>query len=126
MIARRAALLSALALAACAAPQAAHFQSMLYLGRSMPGGGMVDDAALARFIEEEVLPRAPEGFTLLDATGHWRDTATGETVRERTAVLVLLHTPARRAMVHEIADAYTRRFGQQSVLRVETPAEARF
>ncbi len=126
MIGRRAALLSAFALAACATPEPSHVQSVLYLGRSIPGGGMVDDAALARFIEEEVLPRVPEGFTLLEATGHWRDTATGETVRERTAVLVLLHPPSRRAVAHEIADAYAGRFGQQSVLRVETPAAARF
>jgi len=124
-IARRAALAGLLALSACTPPPA-FVQTTLYLGRSVPGGGEVSDAALARFVAEEITPRFPEGFTLLDGAGAWRDRASGETIRERTMILVVLHPPARRGAVEEIAAAYARRFGQQSVLRVESPAEARF
>jgi hypothetical protein len=124
MIGRRAALAGLLGLVACA--QGPHRHSTLYLGRSIPGGGEVSDEALARFLAEEVVPRLPEGFTVLEGTGFWRDRDTGETIRERTAVLVVLHAPGSRGTVAEIAAAYARRFGQQAVLRVETPAEASF
>jgi hypothetical protein len=120
MIGRRLALAGALTLAACAGP--GMVQTTLYLGRAIPGGGRVDDAALARFVAEEVVPRFPDGFTLLDATGHWRDTATGDGVREPTLLLVVLHPPGQRATVEAIAVAYAERFGQQAVLRVETGA----
>lgn len=125
MIGRRAALAGLLALAACT-PAPAFIQTTLYLGRSIPGGGEVGDAALARFVAEEITPRFPDGFTLLDGAGAWRDRASGETIRERTKILVVLHPPARRGAVEEIAAAYARRFGQQSVLRVETPADVTF
>jgi hypothetical protein len=126
MIRRRAAIAGLLALASCTAPQPAFVQSTLYLGRSIPGGGEVSDATLARFVAEEITSRFPDGFTLLDGAGAWRDRASGETIRERTMILVVLHPPARRGAVAEIAAAYAHRFGQQSVLRVESPADARF
>jgi len=124
MIGRRAALAGLLALAACA--QGTHRHSTLYLGRAIPAGGEVSDEALARFLAEEVVPRLPDGFTVLEGTGFWRDRDTGETIRERTVLLVVLHAPGDRGAVSEIAAAYARRFGQQAVLRVETPADATF
>ncbi|MCU0984310.1 MAG: DUF3574 domain-containing protein [Acetobacteraceae bacterium] len=126
MIARRAAIAGLLALPACAAPAPSFVQSTLYLGRSIPAGGEVNDEALARFVAEEITPRFPEGFTLVEGSGAWRDRARGDTIRERTMIVILVHPPARRAAVEEIASAYARRFGQQSVLRVESPAEVRF
>lgn len=124
MIGRRAALAGLVALAACALPGTV--QTTLYLGRAIPTGGVVSDAALARFVAEEVVPRFPDGFTLLDATGHWRDTTTGEGVREPTVLLVVLHTPSQRRAAEAIAVAYAERFGQQAVLRVETGAVVSF
>lgn len=124
MIRRRAALARLAALAACA--PGTHRHSTLYLGRAIPGGGEVSDEALARFLAEEVVPRLPDGFTVLEGTGYWRDRETGQTIRERTVVLVVLHAPGDRGTVAEIAAAYARRFGQQAVLRVETPADASF
>jgi hypothetical protein len=128
MITRRQALAGLLALSACAAPAPApaFVQTTLYLGRSIPAGGEVSDAALARFVAEEVVPRFPDGFTLVEGSGGWRDRSSGETIRERTMIVILIHPPARRAATEEIAASYARRFGQQSVLRVETPVEARF
>lgn len=126
MIGRRAALAGLLALPACTTPPPAVVQTTLYLGRSIPAGGEVSDEALARFVAEEITPRFPEGFTLIDGAGAWRDRVRGETIRERTMIVILIHPPARRSAAEEIAAAYARRFGQQSVLRVESPAEARF
>ena len=75
------------------------------------------------FLAEEVTPRFPEGLTVFDAAGQWRD-GSGTIVRERTKLLLVLAPPGDDAMqrTDEIADAYKRTFGQSSVLRVVTEA----
>lgn len=96
--------------------------STLYLGRAQRGG-VVDDAAWRRFVAEVVTPRFPEGFTVLDGEGQWRG-ADGAVAREPSKVLVRIHDggAAADAAVRAVADEYARRFHQQSVLRVDTPA----
>ncbi len=61
-------------------------------------------------------PRFPDGFTVLDARGQWRDA--GAIVREPSKVLVIaLQDEARdRAEIAAVAEAYKARFRQQSVL----------
>jgi len=124
MIGRRAALAGLAALAGCAG--ATHRTSTLYLGRSIPGGGEVSDEAVARFVAEEVVTRLPDGFTLIEGTGWWRDRTSGETIRERTLILVVMHPPEGRGTVAEIARAYAQRFGQQAVLGIEGAAIGTF
>ena len=60
---------------------------------------------------------------MLDAAGQWRE-GSGEIVRERTKLLLVLARPGAEAMqrTDEIAEAYKHAFGQSSVLRVVTPA----
>ena len=71
---------------------------------------------MAGFLDAEVTPRFPDGFTVLDARGQWRDG--GSIVREPSKVLVIaLSDESRdRASLSAIADAYKARFRQQSVL----------
>ena len=83
----------------------------------------MSEAAWRAFLAEEVTPRFPDGLTVLDAAGQWREDS-GLIVRERTKLLLVLAPPGADAMQHtdEIADAYKRAFGQSSVLRVVTEA----
>ena len=99
----------------------------LFFGRSQGGVEVVSDAAWRAFLADEVTPRFPDGLTVLDAAGQWRDGA-GAIVRERTKLLLILAAPGADAMrrTDQIADAYKRAFGQSSVLRVVTPACASF
>jgi Protein of unknown function (DUF3574) len=81
------------------------------------------------FLDEEVTPRFPDGFTVLDGQGQWRADERSEIDRIRSRVLVIVHpdTPAKRAGVEAIRAAYRERSGAQSVLAVETPVrEPRF
>ena len=89
----------------------------LFLGRSHQDVEVVDDDAWRAFFEEEVTPRFPDGSTVIDGWGQWRDSS-GIIVRERSRVLLILATPGGRARVRiqEIADAYVRTFDQESVL----------
>ena len=95
----------------------------LFFGRSQGTVEVVSEEAWQAFLADEVTPRFPDGLTVLDAGGQWRD-GSGEIVRERTKLLLVLAPPGGDAMqrTDEIADAYKQAFGQSSVLRVVTPA----
>jgi hypothetical protein len=125
---RAAAIVAALALAACAQPPAPSctaplkpaLEVDLYFGRDKPGGGEVSEAEWAAFVAEVVTPRFPDGLSVLNVEGQHRDPA-GRIIRERTKLLVVVvfDAPAHQARVGEIVAAYNRRFGQHGVFRAE-------
>ena len=124
-------LLLALALGACAqagappvctAPLKAAVAIDLYFGRDKPGGGEVSDAEWGAFVTEVVTSRFPDGLSVFDSSGQYREPS-GRIVRERSKrlVVVVFDQPAHKAKVIEIVEAYKQRFGQYSVFRVEQP-----
>ena len=126
---KRALLLLALAVGACAQPGAppvctAPLKSAvaidLYFGRDKPSGGEVTDAEWGAFVTEVVTSRFPDGLSVFDSSGQYRE-PTGRIVRERSKrlVVIVFDSPAHKAKVIEIVEAYKQRFGQYSVFRVE-------
>jgi len=95
----------------------------LFFGRSQGDREVVSEEAWRAFLAEVVTPRFPDGLTVLDAAGQWREDS-GAIVRERTKLLLVLAPPGADAIqrTDEIADYYKRAFGQSSVLRVVTEA----
>ena len=93
----------------------------LYFGRDT-AKGEVSEADWAKFLAEEVTPRFPEGLSVVEAQGQYREPS-GKLTRERTKLLVvvLFDAPAQSAKLKDIAVAYARRFDQQTVFRVERP-----
>ena len=91
----------------------------LFMGRSTQDGEVVDDAAWDAFLADTVTPHFPDGLTVLDARGQWRDSE-GQILKERSKLLVILAPPSDDGMglIDEISDEYERRFNQESVLRV--------
>ncbi len=89
-------------------------------GRNIGDRIGVSEAAFARFVDDEVTPRFPDGLTLLDAKGQYRDGRRRVLVREPGKVLLIaLNDDADgRARIEAIADAYKRRFNQQSVVTI--------
>ena len=102
-------------------------RSELYFGRLKPDGTVVTDAEWRAFVAEQVVPRFPDGFTVLDALGQYRG-RNGQIIAEPTKILLVVHAPdARpRASVQELRDVYRRLFQQESVLLIESPARAGF
>jgi hypothetical protein len=100
----------------------------LWLGAEIPTGGQVTDEAWAEFVAAEVTPRFPDGFSVVEAAGHWRH-PDGTPVRERTRVLVVLRPAgdagAARAL-EAIAAAYVARFHQDAALRTADEVDVRF
>ena len=119
--------LAALALLACGGgeeepcPEGSdrYAEYQLFLGRSTGAGGEVSDEQWAAFLAEAVTPRFPDGLTVLDAAGQWRDGA-GAIQRERSKLLWILAPPGdeARRLIDEISEEYERRFNQESVLRI--------
>ena len=91
----------------------------MFFGRSTGGEEVVSDAAWRQFLGREVTPRFPDGLTVLDGAGQWRN-AEDAIERERSKLLVVIAPPGPDGLrrIEEIADAYKRRFRQDSVLRV--------
>ena len=85
--------------------------------------GPVTEAEFQQFVALEVRPRFPDGLTLLEARGQFRQNDV--TVEEQSFVLILLYpyetssTCARR--IQRIRDLYKQQFDQESVLRVDNP-----
>ncbi len=99
----------------------------LFLGRSTSDGSEVSDEQWAAFLADTVTPRFPDGLTVLDAAGQWRDSA-GAIQRERSKLLWILAPPGdeARRLLDEISEEYERRFNQESVLRILGSACASF
>ena len=95
----------------------------LFFGRSKGGEEVVTDEAWRAFLAEEITPRFPDGLSVLDVAGQWRD-ASGTIVRERSKMLLLLVESGASGMqrTDEIAQAYKQTFGQEFVLRAVTAA----
>ena len=93
------------------------------MGRSGQSGEVVDDEAWTTFLADTVTPRFPDGLTVLDAQGQWRDPE-GLIQKERSKLLVVLVPPGgdHMRLIDEVSDEYKLRFSQESVLRVVSDA----
>ena len=111
----------------CRADERPLARDTLYFGRSIPGGGEVDDASWQRFEHDVLSPAFPRGYTVLDAHGRWQGAA-GATIGEDSRVVVLVHgddLDSAKA-VREVAAAYKATFRQESVLRERSAVCAAF
>lgn len=113
-------------LGGCAVHPGHQVLSKLYFGLSYAGGS-VSETDFDRFLDTCVTPRFPAGFTRYDTEGRWRGAA-GETVREKSAVVEIVHVSGRKeeASIQQIIDLYKRSFSQESVLLVEESPQVKF
>jgi hypothetical protein len=98
-----------------------------FFGRDIMGRETVSDADWKRFLDEEITPRFPDGFTVVDTYGQWRN-ANGAIAMERGKALIVITAGGGddAARVATIRDAYKRRFMQESVLFVQSSVCAGF
>lgn len=103
---------------ACVPPAQSMVTAEMYFGRNIGGRVGVSDAAFAKFTAREITPRFPQGLTVVDGRGQWRDTENGRVLREPSKVVLITFTdsPDARANLGAIANAYKQTFRQQSVL----------
>jgi len=104
----------------CPAPLRSAVEVDLYFGGDAGNGRAVSDAEWAAFMAEEVTPRFPDGLSVIDVAGQYREPS-GRMVREKTKliVVVIFDAPAHLAKVQALIEAYNRRHSQNSVFRTE-------
>jgi hypothetical protein len=103
----------------CSGAQKPWMVADLLFGRSR-----VSEANWTRFLAAEVTPRFPDGFTVFDARGQWRDPGGPKISRERSKVVMIAMPPSadNDSRLQQIIDAYKTRFKQQSVGLIVRPA----
>jgi hypothetical protein len=96
----------------------------LLFGRNVGKHLGVSESAWGRFVDREIVPRFPDGLTVYDASGRWRDRTSDRLVREPSKIvhIVLPGDPQDIARLNEIVEAYKARFKQQSVGVIVRPA----
>jgi hypothetical protein len=103
----------------------------LFFGRNKPDGTEVSEEYFAGFLKEIVTPEFPDGLTVLDGIGQFRD-AKGNVIQEKAKVLVLLYSSDKRKQsnrkIELIRKCYKIQFQQESVLRMDSilPVEVSF
>jgi len=97
--------------------------AQLFFGRDVDGKPDVGDAAFARFVDEEMTPRFPDGLTVLDGGSQWRGPE-NKLIRE-AAKIVLIVLPGDGKVaprLEAVRNAYKTRFKRNSVLLVTQAA----
>ncbi|MBX9841532.1 MAG: DUF3574 domain-containing protein [Xanthobacteraceae bacterium] len=118
--------LSASATAAAAQPalQCTGNQKSWMVAELLFGRSNVSDFNWDRFLAAEVTPRFPDGLTVYDARGQWKNPRSGTIARERSKVVMIAMPPdaGHEAKLQDIIAAYKTRFKQQSVGLIIRPS----
>jgi hypothetical protein len=95
----------------------------LFFGLRKPNGTEVNNTEFQKFVDREVTPRFPDGFTVISGRGQFKD-ANGAILQERSKLLILLYPIAASSnqQIERIRTAYIQAFQQQSVLRSDNLA----
>jgi hypothetical protein len=96
----------------CTPPQKPMLDVELLLGR-----GKASAARWRQFLAREVTPRFPDGLTVYETTGQWRDPARNVIGREKSRVLRIIvpADPPASDKIAAVAEAYKKQFAQKSV-----------
>ena len=102
----------------------AWIKTELYFGLRKPLG-RVTGQEWEEFITEFVSPRLSEGLTVIDGYGQWLHPQKA-LAKEECKIVVFIHRAdgQHEDAIKEVRSEYKRRFRQQSVLRVDTRANA--
>lgn len=92
-----------------------------------PGQG-VSDADWRAFLDAEVTPRFPSGFSVVDVYGQWQGKSQRhvERLRSKMLVIVCVDSTENRAKIEAIRTAWKQKTGDESVLRVTEPVDVSF
>jgi len=101
----------------CHSGQQPRLIAELLFGRDIGRHVGVSEAAWARFVARELTPRFPDGLTVTDTVGQWRDRDNGGVVHEpgKHVEIALPGNADDDASLEAVVSAYKRAFHQQSV-----------
>jgi Protein of unknown function (DUF3574) len=102
----------------CAPPARAMISAEILFGRDIGNRIAVSESDFAAFTAAEITPRFPDGLTIIDTRGQWRDPARNRIVLEpgKLVKMIFDDQPQKRAALEAIVSAYKNKFHQQAVL----------
>jgi hypothetical protein len=101
----------------------------LFFGREKAGHRVVSAAEWSDFLAKVVTPNFPDGLTVFDGYGQWRNPQTGAIGRSEGVKIVLIAVKPGSDVAgrfQTVIDAYKARFQQQSVGIITTESCAAF
>jgi hypothetical protein len=99
----------------------------LYFGTAR-ADGEVTEAEFVEFVDRYITPRFPDGLTLLTGYGQFLGSK-GLVIKERSKLLILFYPfqfKGANRLIEEIRTKYKEKFGQESVLRVDSYSAVSF
>lgn len=93
-------------------------QIRLMFGLTRPDGSIIDGDDWQNFVNSEITPRFPAGFTVIDAQGQWYDAVAHRVTREASRIVWIVAPSSDRNLqpyLKSIRQAYQKRFSQQAV-----------
>ncbi len=86
----------------------------LYFGEAIRGRPNLTQQEWQSFLDRVVTQAVPDGYTVVDGHGAWRNPATGATAREATKIMIvaLPDTPDSLTAINRIRTAYQTDFHQ--------------
>ncbi|MFM9938472.1 MAG: DUF3574 domain-containing protein [Hyphomicrobiaceae bacterium] len=102
----------------CSLPAQRMTRLELVFGMGRKGAPDVTDAEWQAFLEGDITPRFPQGLTVLQGYGQWRD-ARGQIAKEVSRTLIVWFKPTAdsEAAIEAIRKAWIERHRQDSVLK---------
>ncbi len=88
----------------------------------------ISEADWRAFLDAQVTPRFPAGFSVVDVYGQWlsKGKTAPERLRSKMLVIDYLDSQENRDKINAIRAAWKQKTGDQSVLRVTQPADVSF
>ena len=89
----------------------------LFFGRNIPGREPLTDREWSDFAASVIAKEFPDGFTVTDGDGEWRDPATQRITHERSKILIVAAPSSSdlASRVFRVRDVYRRMYRQTSV-----------
>lgn len=105
--------------AACRAGSSPMARTELIFGSERGSHPSVTHAEWKKFVDDEIAPRFPNGFTVLDGEGEWHGNR--GIVREQSHVLILWYRASaeQQNKIEALRSIYEKRFQQSSVPRID-------
>jgi hypothetical protein len=101
-----------------------YLRTELFFGLNKTDNSVVTESEWIEFLDSEVTARFPEGFTVLNGFGQYRDSKQ-QIIKENSRVLILLYPANKRKIVNrkieQLRRIYKQKFQQESVLRMDFP-----
>jgi hypothetical protein len=112
----------------CSRSQEPRVLVQLLFGRGKGDGSSVTQEDWGVFVAQEITPRFPDGFTVIDSKGQWLNPQQGAIVKEDSKVVEIVLPGANydADKVDAVIDAYKRQFRMQSVGLIVQTACVRF